>query len=93
LSNNTINAINNTVAGLTINASPNWWGSPCGPTNVVGDVTYSPWYVDKGMTTTAIAGAYDIPSDATTTEINAVLACAAPDATITFKGPAYSGVW
>lgn len=91
LSNNTINAINNTVAGLTINASPNWWGSPCGPTNVVGDVTYSPWYVDKGMTTTATASAYDIPSGVTTTEINAVLACAAPDATITFQGTAYSG--
>ncbi|MBN1538148.1 MAG: right-handed parallel beta-helix repeat-containing protein [Anaerolineales bacterium] len=91
LSNNASYGINNTVTGLTVDASPNWWGSPCGPTNVEGDVDYDPWYLNEDMTATASAGAYVLPSGSTTDDMNAVLACALPDATITFEGGTYPG--
>ena len=80
-------------AGFVVDASPNWWGSACGPNPIYDNVEYSPWYTDDTMTTTASgeAGAYIFPTDSTTESMNAVIACAAPGSTLTFEGGTYEG--
>lgn len=76
-----------------VDATINWWGSPCGPTDssvngVSEHVVYSPWYVDSLMTTTAATnttpGFYTFPTDSTTLYMNAIIACAEPGSTLTF---------
>jgi len=74
-----------------VDASPNWWGSPCGPTNIVGEIDFDPWYINDSMTTPATLGSYVIPSGSTTSELNDIMACAAPNTTITFEGGPYPG--
>lgn len=80
-----------------VDATINWWGSPCGPTDssvngVSEHVVYSPWYVDSAMTTTAATnttpGFYTFPTDSTTLYMNAIIACAEPGSTLTFASSA-----
>jgi hypothetical protein len=83
--NNTTDAEAGTSGTLNIDASPNWWGSPCGPSVVIGDIDYSPWYVDEAMIITTdvepVSGAFTFPLTMGTTEKNAIIACAAPGST------------
>jgi hypothetical protein len=89
---NSLTSLKNLTA-QTVDASPNWWGSACGPTNISGDVIYSPWYTDASMTTTASggAGAFIFPTGSTTASMNAVITCAAPGSTFSFESGAYPG--
>lgn len=90
-------AINNIAYGSTsviVDAIENWWGSPCGPAPIIGQATVSPWYADAAMTTlaTGVSGSYTFPDTATTAEINATIACAAPGSTLTFDGDYPGGI-
>ncbi len=59
LAGNTVHAIENTVAGLVVSATPDWWGAADGPSGegpgsgdaVSVNVTYDPWWADEAMTT------------------------------------------
>ena len=93
--------INNTVAGLVIDADENWWGCPCGPAGegpgsgdpVSTNVTYSPWYADAGMTTTVSEGAGGelmVPAGTDPAEIQAIMDCAG-GSTVVFEGDSYTG--
>lgn len=77
----------NNVTGGTRDASPNWWGSPCGPAAFSGTAVASPWYADAAMTTLKTAtpaGDFSVTPDMTTVALNAALECATPGSTITF---------
>jgi hypothetical protein len=76
----------------TVDASPNYWGSACGPSPAaasVGDnVIYSPWYTDVTLTTTASGafGEYIFFSNTATTELmNELIACAEPGSQLIFE--------
>ena len=77
-------------------ASPNWFGSPCGPSEVEGEeVVYAPWYVDEEMTTTTdvppVSGEYTFPTTMGSAEKNAIIACAAPGTAFTFDEGEHAG--
>jgi nitrous oxidase accessory protein NosD len=79
-------------SSLDFDASPNWWGSPCGPTGTFGSAVYSPWYTDEAMTTlSGTPGTYNFSAGATTAEMNEIIACVAPGSTLTFEGGTYPG--
>jgi len=80
-------------SSVVLNASPNYWGSLCGPSDIEGSVDYSPWYTDASMTTTASGeiGAYIFPAGTTISYMNEMVACAAPGSTLTFEGGTYPG--
>jgi len=82
----------NTTSGPA-DASPNWWGSPCGPAAgaFIGDVEYSPWYVDEAMTQTSDGTSYIFPAAASIESMNTIIACAAPGSTLTFESGAFPG--
>lgn len=46
--------VNNSQAGMTVNATHNYWGHPSGPrgpgADVEGNVTYKPYYIDEELT-------------------------------------------
>ncbi|HPX96493.1 MAG TPA: hypothetical protein PK057_08700, partial [Brevefilum fermentans] len=83
-------------SGHVFNASPNWFGSPCGPSKVEGEqVVYSPWYIDEEMTTTTdvppVSGTYTFPVEMSSAEKNAIIACAAPGTEFTFEKGTHAG--
>ena len=81
-----------TAYNYTVDATLNYWGSPCGPAagvaNVGPNVTYNPFYTTVELTTTGagFSGSYTFPSGSTTEFMNATIACAAPGSTLTFDG-------
>jgi hypothetical protein len=79
------------VSLTQVDASPNYWGTPCEPTTIVGDVVYSPWYTDATMVPTSDGTGYLFPTGSTTAEMNNIIACAAPYSTLTFEGGEYPG--
>ncbi len=93
--NNSIDAEAGSSGTLNIDASPNWWGSPCGPSVVIGDVAYAPWYIDETMIPTTsiepVTGSFTIPTTMSMLERNAVIECAAPDTVFTFETGAHIG--
>jgi hypothetical protein len=101
IAGNTSYGVQNEYADTTIDAELNWWGCPCGPSGEgpgSGDavspyVSFSPWYADAAMTTTAAgeAGAITFLAGSTTDTMNAIIACAAPGTTLTFESGAYPG--
>lgn len=81
------------AASQTMDATPNYWGSACGPLTpwVVGPVDYDPWYTDEAMTLlSSVAGVYNFTPSTGTEAINQALACAAPGSTFNFAAGDYS---
>lgn len=85
---NTQNLVNNNTA-VTMDATPNWWGTPCNPgSTIAGPVNYSPWWgdpegsflVNENFLTELV-----VPDGATTAEANAIFACAPPNGTVNFE--------
>jgi hypothetical protein len=94
--NTILGGVWNASTAATLNASPNWWGSPCGPSRVHGTATYAPWYADEAMTilrSENVSGEYTFPSGTSHEEINAVVACAAPGSTLIFDGTYEASIW
>ena len=86
----------NTSSISTLDASYNWWGSPCGPSNITDGITYAPWYADEAMKIERsgnVSGEYTFPSGTSHDEINAVVACAAPGSTLIFGGEYEASIW
>lgn len=78
-----------------VDATYNYWGNPCGPSAVIGDVPYSPWYTDDTLTTTSstlpAAGIYTFAPGATTAEMQTIINCAAPGSVINYASGSYPG--
>lgn len=83
-------------AGTTteLDASPNWWGSPCGPSGISGVIDYAPWYADEGMTILReenVSGDFTFLTTMGTAEKNAIIECAADNTVFTFANGAHDG--
>lgn len=83
------------LSSTQLNATFDYWGSPCGPSNIVGDVDYTLWYVDEAMTTETsvlpVSGTYTFPTTMSTLEKNAIIACAAEGTVFTFATGDHDG--
>lgn len=84
----------NNVTGGTRDATHNWWGSACGPTAFSGTAANWPWWADEAMTIEIgpmPVGDFTVTPSMPISSINASIACAQPNSTITFKGGDYGG--
>lgn len=87
--------LGNSNAAVTIDASRNWWGSPCSPaSSIIGNVNFTPWYVDEAMSSTSDnpgAGIYTFAAGSTAAVMNPVIACAVPGSSFVFESSSYPG--
>jgi hypothetical protein len=96
LYNNTQNMVNNNAA-VTMDATPNWWGTPCNPgSTIVGLVDYSPWWGDPNGNSLLDQDDINnlgniIPVGATSEEANLILACAPAYSVIEFEEGVFAG--
>ncbi|MCB8983273.1 MAG: right-handed parallel beta-helix repeat-containing protein [Ardenticatenaceae bacterium] len=87
---NTQNMVNNNP-GVTMDASPNWWGTPCDPSStIVGLVDYSPWWSDLDGNSLVDEDYLNdlgnvVPDSASGELANLILACAPPLSTVEFE--------